>query len=88
MEPPLINRVGNTVVIILAQYAVIHPIRLDVATLAQFGVGASILAAGLWRLNSPDLEADNPGEYGTFAYSMALLCLVLTGLFFVQLVVA
>jgi len=74
-------------VILLAQYVFIYPIGLDVAALAQLGVGVSILAAGLLRLRSPELEADNPGEYGTFAYSMAFLCVVLTALFFVQIVV-
>ena len=74
-------------VLILAQYTILYPIRLDVATLAQLGVAASILAIGLSRLRSPDLEAKNPGEYGIFTYSMALLCIALTALFFVQLVV-
>jgi len=74
-------------VILLAQSAFIYPGGLDVATLAQLGVGVSILATGLFRLRSPELEADNPGEYGTFAYSMALLCVALSGLFFVQFVV-
>ena len=30
--------------VLLAQYAFIYPLRLDVATLAQFVVGGSILA--------------------------------------------
>lgn len=75
-------------VVLLAQYVVIYPLRLDVATLAQLGVGVSILAVGLLRLRSSELEADNPGEYGVFAYSMALLCVVLSGLFFLQIVVS
>lgn len=61
-----------------------YPLRPDVATLAQLGVGGSILAVSLFELYSPDIDAGNPGEYGLFAYSMALLCVLLTGLFPVQ----
>lgn len=73
--------------ILLAQYVFIHPLRADVATLAQLVVVASMLAFGLLRLYSPELEADSPSEYGTLAYSMALLCVLLSGLSFVQFVV-
>ena len=74
--------------VLLAQYVFIYPLRLDVATLAQLGVGLSILAAGVLRLYSPSQEADNPGEYGIFAYSIALLCVMLSGLFFLQFVIS
>ena len=64
--------------VLLAQYAFIYLLRLDVATLAQLGVGISILVAGVFRLYSPELEEDNPGEYGVLAFSMAFLCILLS----------
>lgn len=67
--------------------AVVYPRHFNVATFAQLGVSASILTVGLLSLYSLELEKDNPDEYGTFAFSVVLLYVVLSGLFFLRIVV-
>lgn len=71
--------------VLLLQYVTVHRLAFDIAGVAQLGVALSILATGLYRLWKPEAEADNPAEYGPFAYGLAALALVLTGIFLGQL---
>lgn len=57
------------------------------AIITQFGVGLSILGTGLLRLYKPEEYAQKPTKYGLLAYGMAVLALVITALFLVQIFV-
>ena len=71
--------------IFLAQYVTVYGVSFEVAGLAQLGVGISILVAGLFRLQNPEEEAQNPAEYGLFVYGMIALSLFITAIFLGQL---
>jgi len=43
------------------------------------------LVAGLFRLQNPEEEAQNPAEYGLFVYGMIALSLFITVIFLGQL---
>ncbi|GKZ13018.1 hypothetical protein HAL_08990 [Haladaptatus sp. T7] len=58
-----------------------------IAIITQLGVGITILGTGLLRLYNPEKYERKPTEYGLLAYGMAILALVLTALFLVQIVV-
>lgn len=73
--------------VLLAQYALFYGSRTEIGALAQLGVGLSVLAAGLFRVRNPEEEANNPAEWGPFAYGMGLLSASLTVLFALQLIV-
>ena len=68
-----------------AQYATVYGASVEVAGLAQLGVGLSILAAGLLRLKRPEEEAQNPAEYGFLTYGTAALSVFVTLVFLGQL---
>lgn len=68
-----------------AQYLAVYRFGLGFGGLAQLCAALSVLGVGGIRLRNPDVEADNPARYGAFAYGMAALSALLTGLFFVQL---
>jgi len=71
--------------VFLAQYATLYGVSFEIAGLAQLGVGLSILAAGLLRLQRPEEEAQNPAEYGALAYGIAALSIFATLVFLGQL---
>jgi hypothetical protein len=72
-------------VIFLAQYVAVYGVSFELTGLAQLGVGLSILAGGILRLTRPEEEAQNPAEYGLFAYGMAALSLFITVILLGQL---
>jgi len=71
--------------ILLMQYVTVYQHSFEITGLAQLGVALSILATGVYRLWDSDVESENPSKYGLFTYGMAILSLILTGLFLGQL---
>lgn len=71
--------------VLLAQAAFLFESPITIIT--QLGVGISILGTGLLRLYNPKKYEQKPTEYGLLTYGMAILALVLTALFLVQIVV-
>lgn len=72
-------------VVFLGQYAVVYRFGVGFEALVQLGVALSILAAGVVRLVSPREADRNPAEWGLFTYAMAVLSLLVTGIFLAQL---
>jgi hypothetical protein len=72
-------------VVLLTQYLIVHRFALGLGGLARLGVALSVFGVGLIRLRSPEIEADNPAEFGAFAYGMAALSVLLTLIFLAQL---
>ncbi|GAA0255483.1 hypothetical protein GCM10009000_085230 [Halobacterium noricense] len=70
-------------IVLLAQYAFLF--ESPIAVITQLGAGLSILGTGLLRLYKPEEYEQKPTNYGLLAYGMAILALVLTALFFVQI---
>lgn len=66
--------------VLAASWALNYQFRVSVASLTQLGVALAILATGVQRLRRPSEEAENPAEYGLFAYAMAVLALLLTAI--------
>lgn len=71
--------------LLLIQYLTVSEYSFELVGLAQLGVALSILATGLARLWKPEVEAENPAEYGLFAYGMAVLSVMLSAIFLGQL---
>ena len=71
--------------LLLIQSVTAYQSSSELAGLAQLAVALSILATGGYRLWNPDIESENPAEYGLLAYGMAILSLFLTILLFGQL---
>jgi hypothetical protein len=74
--------------VLLAGWAVGYGLQVSLESLAQLGVALAIGATGVHRLLRPDVEADNPGEYGPFAYGVAVLAILLTVLLVLRVMVA
>lgn len=73
--------------ILFASWVVNYQFQVGLASLSQLGVALAILSAGVQRLRRPEVEENNPAEYGFFAYGMAILSLVLTALFLARIIV-
>lgn len=73
--------------ILFASWAVNYQFQIGLASLSQLGVALAILFTGVQRLRRPDVEENNPSEYGFFAYGMVVLSLVLTAIFLARVVV-
>lgn len=73
--------------VLLAQYVFIYRFELGLEGLAQLGVAFSVLGVGLVRLRYSKKEEQKPTTYGISTYGMAILSLVLTAIFLVQLFV-
>lgn len=72
-------------IVLLAQYALVYQFQLSVGGLAQLGVALSLLGTGLARLWYPEKEERSPTKYGIATYGMAILSLVITVIFLIQL---
>lgn len=71
--------------LLLGQYVLFAEFGLNLGSLSQLGIGLVVLATGLARLWYPREEAENPSSWGLFTGAMALLAVLLTGLFLAQL---
>lgn len=74
-------------IVLLAQYVLVYRFQLSVGSLAQLGVALSVLSTGLARLWYPEKEERSPTTYGIMTYGMAILSLVITVIFLIQLFV-
>lgn len=74
-------------IVLLAQYALVYRFQLSVGGLAQLGVALSVLSTGLARLWYPETEERSPTKYGAVTYGMAVLALIITVIFLIQLFV-
>ncbi len=71
--------------VLIALALVATQFQLNIESVLRAGVGLTILFTGLIRLRNPEQEERKPSEYGSLAYGMAALTLVITALFLVQL---
>ncbi|MFB6109920.1 MAG: hypothetical protein ABEJ60_03475 [Halodesulfurarchaeum sp.] len=70
--------------VLLGQTVVFHGREPTIATVAQLGLGLSILGVGVVRLWKPEEERQNPADWGVLSYGMAALSITLTALFLVR----
>lgn len=73
-------------VVLLLNNVVAYGFRINVESVANYGLAVVIAFVGFSRLLRPEVEAGRPAEYGILTYVMVALAGLLTVLFVAQLV--